>query len=140
MSEPNTRSQFAELESGLSRSMVAFGERVRSRRPDIRYTVSQPPSIHYASSTLLGFNSAAIEDDLVVAGATLDIRSGSPVWSIDIITGQGMPIAERALAPDVAAAMAQDPERARQEVEAFLDTNFDAVIAALSHVTFSDAD
>ena len=137
MRESTSGRDFIELNVALRADMTAFGKRVQERRPDIRFTVEQPRSIHYASSTLLDFLWDRSDDDLVVASVVLDLRNGNAVWSINITTGDGMPIAERSVPPDVAAAMLASPERARAEVRAFLGANFDALLGALPHVTSS---
>jgi hypothetical protein len=129
-----------ELEEALRDEMLAFGAKVSTRRPDVRFTVEQPPSIHYASTTLLSFLWDKSEDDLVVAGSTLDLRTGSPVWSIDIVLGDGAPIAEDSVPQEVASKMVASPSVAREHLACFLTTNLEAVVDALPHVTFRGAD
>jgi hypothetical protein len=41
------------------------------------------------------------------------LRSGVPVWSIDIVTGDGTPIVEKSISPEVAVAMVACPPLAR---------------------------
>jgi hypothetical protein len=113
MSESGPLGDLGELDRELRDVMAAFSKRVHARRPDIRFTVEQSPSIYYASSTLLDFMSDLTEDDLAVASAVLDLQSGVPVWSIDIVTGDGTPIVEKSVSPEVAVAMVASPPLAR---------------------------